>query len=253
MADQTIKVTITAGTTSPGPYEIYYDSLSNQVIGSGGVTQFTLAQLLAGYVVTVPTTATSIIVKNVNAACGNIQTWLFATPTNTPTATPTNTPTQTPTATPTNTPTQTPTQTPTNTNTGTLTVTPTNTPTNSNTVTNTPTSTPTNTSPTPTPTNTQATELYVYARYVNSQATLRYNINGSGDTEIGLVAGTSCSYVATITGLSNGDTVNFYTVGFTACSGNSSTCPATSGCTTSVNIVSGANYFYITVDGSIFC
>lgn len=147
MADQTIKVTIAAGTTAPGPYEIYYDSLSNQVTGSGGVIQFTLAQLLAGYVVVVPTTASSIIVKNANPACGNTQTWLFATPTNTPTVTPTNTPTQTPTNTPTSTPTDTPISTPTNTPTNTTEATPTNTPTSTptNTPTNTLTSTPTNT------------------------------------------------------------------------------------------------------------
>jgi hypothetical protein len=155
MADQTIKVTITAGTTAPGPYEIYYNSLSNQVTGSGGVTQFTLAQLLTGYVVVVPTTASSIIVKNVNPACGNTQTWLFATPTATPTVTPTVTPTATPTATPTNsstatnTPTSTPTPTPTATPTNTATSTPTNTPTN--TLTSTSTNTPTATSPDPVP------------------------------------------------------------------------------------------------------
>jgi hypothetical protein len=149
MADQTIKITISSGTTAPGPYEIYYDSLNNQVTGSGGVTQFTLTQLLAGYIVVVPTIASSIIVKNINPACGNTQTYLFATPTNTPTSTPTNTPTQTPTATPTNTPTDTLTSTPTATPTSTITgtSTPTNTPTN------TPTETPTNT-PTATPTNT---------------------------------------------------------------------------------------------------
>jgi len=165
MADQTIKVTITAGTTAPGPYEIYYNSLSNQVTGSGGVTQFTLAQLLTGYIVVVPTTASSIIVKNVNPACGNTQTWLFATPTATPTSTPTQTPTQTPTNTPTSTrtstPTATPTQTPTNTS---LTATPTQTPTNTptNTLTSTPTQTPTNT-PTNTPTSTSS--YYEYTLY----------------------------------------------------------------------------------------
>jgi len=168
MADQTIKVTITAGTTAPGPYEIYYNSLSNQVTGSGGVTQFTLAQLLAGYIVVVPTTASSIIVKNVNPACGNTQTWLFATPTATPTSTPTQTPTNTPTQTPTSTNTSTPTSTPTNTPTSTITPTPTSTPTNTptNTLTSTPTSTPTSTStPTPTNTPTSTSSYYEYTLY----------------------------------------------------------------------------------------
>ena len=168
MADQSIKVTITTGTTAPGPYEIYYDSLSNQVTGSGGVTQFTLAQLLAGYVVVVPTTASSIIVKNVNPACGNTQTWLFATPTATPTSTPTQTPTNTPTQTPTSTNTSTPTSTPTNTPTSTITPTPTSTPTNTptNTLTSTPTATPTNTStPTPTNTPTSTSSYYEYTLY----------------------------------------------------------------------------------------
>lgn len=165
MADQTIKVTITAGTTAPGPYEIYYNSLSNQVTGSGGATQFTLTQLLAGYVVSVPTSATSIIVKNANPACGNTQTWLFPTPTNTPT----NTPTRTPTNTPTNTPTATPTNS--NTATNTPTNTPNATPTNTNTATNTPTATPTNTT-TSTPTQTPTSTVSLNVCYITTFGTV---------------------------------------------------------------------------------
>jgi len=184
MADQSIKVTITAGTTAPGPYEIYYDSLSNQVTGSGGVTQFTLAQLLTGYVVIVPTTASSIIVKNVNPACGNTQTWLFATPTATPTQTPTQTPTNTPTSTSTSTPTQTPTSTltstPTQTPTNTQTATPTSTPTN------TPTSTPTRTLP-PTPTNTPPAVMFT----VTNPGMFPYPVSAGNGTASGTITNNS--------------------------------------------------------------
>lgn len=250
MADQTIKVTITAGTTAPGPYEIYYNSLSNQVTGSGGVIQFTLAQLLEGYIVNVPTSATSIIVKNVNPACGNTQTWLFATPTNTPTSTPTNTPTQTPTNTPTSTPSSTPPSTPTNTPTNTIPgATPSNTPTN--TPTNTATNTPTNT-PTDTP---SGGILYVYGNYINLGTELGYTLNDGDYLGIGTPTSTNCTYMAQINGLSDGDVLVFQTINLCGINGNTSDCPNNiAGCTYTYTFTgTGTNFIYLTVDGSNCC
>ena len=144
-------VTLSGSYTTPGPFNIYYDSVSTGSIVASSITR---TQLLAGYQVTVPDSTFYIFVENIAMGCGNTTRVDVSDPT--PTPTPTNTPTNTPTLT------RTPTSTPTPTNTPTLTNTPTNTPTRTSTptltptrtLTNTPTNTPTRTAtrtPTPTP------------------------------------------------------------------------------------------------------
>ena len=196
MALKSFYVKITIG-TNEGPYDIYYDIVSETthalLFGTDqAADNLTLEQLTTGegVVVTVPDTASQIIIYNENELirfnCDDntaIIQFPTPTPTNTPTTTPTNTPTPsvtstvtptptitvTPTLSPSDTPRPTPSNTPTNTPTSTPTNTPTNSPTNTPTPTNTQTPTPTNTptntptptvtptpnaSPTPTPTNT---------------------------------------------------------------------------------------------------
>jgi hypothetical protein len=70
---QIVQIILQAGTTSPGPYNVYYNAL----IPSNLVNTFTLAQLLAGPTVVVPDSATTVIVQNTNAACGNYQSSTF--------------------------------------------------------------------------------------------------------------------------------------------------------------------------------
>jgi hypothetical protein len=142
-------LTLDSGTT-PGPFNIYYDTIS---AGTLLVSNVTRTQLLAGYQVSVPDSTFYVYLKNLAQGCGNDYRVDVSdpTPTPTPTSTPTNTPTLTQTPTNTQTPTQTPTQTLTQTLTKTLTQTPTNTPTLTRTAT--PTNTPTLTATrTPTPT-----------------------------------------------------------------------------------------------------
>lgn len=194
--------------------------------------------------------------------------------TRTPTQTPTNTSSVTPTPTPSVTigltPTQTPqsTQTPTPTTTTTLTSTPTQTPTKTSTQTPTPTipspsptptttitpsnsSTP-NTTPTPTSTN-PGGQLFVYARYINTNQEFGYSLNGGSYTAIGEPSSSSCSYITTISGLNNGDTIVFTTLSSCSINGDSADCPnSAGGCSYTHNFV-GTTYVYILVDGSNCC
>jgi hypothetical protein len=100
--------------TAPGPYTIYYDTISVSNIvtltNSGNpATNISFSSLSLGVNVTIPDNTTSIILFN--EQCSIDET--FIVPTSTPTPTPTNTPTPTPTATNTPTPTPTSTSTPT--------------------------------------------------------------------------------------------------------------------------------------------
>ncbi len=142
----------------------------------------------------------------------------------TPTPTPTSTPTPTPTPSSTFGPTATPTPTPT-----------------------------TSATPTPTPT-VGDTLLYVYAKYKDASADLQYSINGDPDVSIGTISTTGCTFYTTITGLTNGDIVDFTSPTTAAIAGDSSNCPdAGFLCGYSVNIVTGTNYVYLTVDGDTIC
>jgi hypothetical protein len=153
------------------------------------------------------------------------------TPTQTVTMTPTLTATLTPTATMTSTPTPT-TGDPTPTPTPTITSTPTPTPT----ITSTPTMTPT-----PTSTPSGGKSLQIYANDVaGSRATLTlfYSVNGGGNINVPGATGTqlpaTCSFIYTITGLSELDDVVFGTSNACLMNGNgsSSSCPSSSGSAT---------------------
>jgi len=151
-----IFLTTLDATTSPGPFNIYYNTTSSDSLIAASPSSADKASLLLGVYVTVSDDVKSIFLENIAIGCGNIVEVNVLPPTPTPTSTPTPTPTPTstpipPTATPTPTPTATPTATPTPTPTATPvppTATPTPTPTATPTVTATPTPTPTST-PTP--------------------------------------------------------------------------------------------------------
>ena len=160
-----------ATSTSPGPFNIYYNTTSNNSLIAASPSSADKTSLLSGVYVTVPNDVQSIFLENTATGCGNLKEINVVPPTPTPTptatATPTPTPTSTPTPTPTSTPTPTPTSTPTPTPTPTATLvgpTPTATPTPTSTPTPTPTTTPT---PTPTPTATAA-PCFIYNLSVNS-------------------------------------------------------------------------------------
>jgi hypothetical protein len=158
-----------------------------------------------------------------------------ATPTPTPTITQTTTPSSTPQITPTNT--ETPSSTPT--------ITP------STTISQTPSATPTFT---PTPSETSpGGQLFVYGRYINSSQEFGYSVNGGSYLGIGEPISSSCVYLATISGLQNGDTVVFTTLATCSINGDTADCPnSTTGCSYTHNFF-GTTSVYITVDASNCC
>jgi hypothetical protein len=140
---------LTLSGTTPGPFDIYLDSVS---AGNLLLSNVDSGSLLGGYIITTPDSSSFVILKNKANGCDNTFTVSIVdpSPTPTPTTTPTTTPSITPTVTPsvTITPTITPSVTITPTITPSVTITPTKTPS----VTITPTKTPTRTiTPTPTP------------------------------------------------------------------------------------------------------
>jgi hypothetical protein len=147
---KTFLITLPAGTTTPGPFNIYQNSVGAPFLLYSNITT---SQLLSGYQISVPDNTFFIFLENLANGCRNtfrvdvsdptptptptltatatatptqtptLTSTLTLTPTNNPTATPTRTTTQIPTSTPTNTPTQTFTQTVTATSTSTPTAT----------------------------------------------------------------------------------------------------------------------------------
>lgn len=150
---KTFLLTLPSGTTTPGPFNIYQNSVGAPFLLYSNITT---AQLLSGYSAVVPDNTFYIFLENTANGCGNTFRVDVSdpTPTPTPTLTATNTPTQTPTVTLTSTLTLTPTQTSTPTQTLTQTLAPTATPTLTSTSTPSPTLTRTQT-PTLTSTNQQ--------------------------------------------------------------------------------------------------
>lgn len=140
---------LTLSGTTPGPFDIYLDSVS---AGNLLLSNIDSGSLLGGYMITTPDTSSYVVLKNKANGCDNTYTVSIIDPSPSPTATPsiTTTPSITPSITITPSVTITPsiTTTPTPTITPTITITPTSTPS----VTRTPTPTPTKTvTPTPTP------------------------------------------------------------------------------------------------------
>jgi hypothetical protein len=156
--------------------------------------------------------------------------------------------TQTMTPTNTNTPSITPSNTATPQNSATPTVTPTNTTTVTPTKTATPSITPSNT-----PSGSSG-NLYVYAKYQNAEQILQYQVNGGSVIQIGNIDSLTCQYFYTITGLTNGDSIDFTTLSTCVLAQSNSTCPNTGfSCTQNYVFPGGNQYIYITVDGSNCC
>ena len=94
-------------TTSPGPFNIYYNTISDSNLIAASPSNSNKTSLLLGVYVSVSDDIKSIFLENIATGCGNIVEFYTlppATPTATPTSTPTSTPTQTPSSTPTTTP-----------------------------------------------------------------------------------------------------------------------------------------------------
>lgn len=101
---------------------------------------------------------------------------------------------------------------------------------------------------------TVTTDLFVYAKYISTGASLAYSRNGGSKVNLGSVGSGTCVFFTTISGLSAGDSIEFTGVNGEALSGDSTGCPSgAGGCSYTVTIASGANYAYITINGSVIC
>jgi len=94
----------------------------------------------------------------------------------------------------------------------------------------------------------------VYAKFIDTEATLQYSINAGSPVVIDVIDSLSCGYWVQIV-CNAGDTITFDTTGTNAISGNDTgPCPSTAaGCAYYYIVNSGANSVYITVDGSLSC
>jgi hypothetical protein len=94
----------------------------------------------------------------------------------------------------------------------------------------------------------------VYAKFINTEATLQYSINAGSPVVIDVIDSLSCIYWVQIV-CNAGDTITFDTTATNAISGNSTgACPANAaGCDYTYVVNSGTNSVYITVNGAISC
>ena len=123
------------------------------------------------------------------------------------------------------------------------------------------TSSTTSTSSTTTTTSSTAapTELFVYAKYINSPSSgdLQFSINSGPNFNAGAIATSSCNYMFTISGISAGDSITFTDSNTQAIAGSTSVCPSGPGgfsCTYNYSVlVSGPQTAYISVDGANAC
>ena len=117
------------------------------------------------------------------------------------------------------------------------------------------TSTTTATPDTTTTTTTSGTVLYVYGKYINSNANLQYSINFGSNTNIGSLT-TGCDFITTIA-CTVGDEITFSGTGAESIASSTSVCPdgpGGFGCSVGYSVLSaGAQYVYITIDGSNSC
>ena len=123
------------------------------------------------------------------------------------------------------------------------------------------TSSTTSTSSTTTTTSSTAapTELFVYAKYINSPSAgnLQFSINSGPNFNAGAVPTSSCDYMFTISGITAGDSITFTDSNTQAIAGSTSVCPSGPGgfsCTYNYSVlVSGPQTAYISVDGANAC
>jgi hypothetical protein len=106
-----------------------------------------------------------------------------------------------------------------------------------------------------TTTTTSATALYVYAKYINSNGNLQYQINGGPIEQLGAL-NSGCAYVTTLA-VTVGDSITFSDANSSVIAYSTSVCPdgpGGFGCDAIYDVLSsGGQYIYITIDGSNIC
>ena len=118
-----------------------------------------------------------------------------------------------------------------------------------------PTTTTTTTAAPTTTTTTSGTQLNIYAKYINSNGNLQYQINGGPIEQLGALSST-CDYVTTIA-VTVGDDITFTDANSKTIASSTSVCPDGPGgfaCSAGYSVlISGAQSIYLTIDGSNIC
>jgi hypothetical protein len=250
-------ITLTDMGSAVGPFDLYSD-VDNY--GTPFESNIPTSAFTYGYYTTlVPNNTLTIKVQSQGECVNFILAVVQNLPTSTVTPTVTSTPTSTIPVTPSPTATigLTPTATTTLSATPTVTSTPTQTigltPTQTPTMTSTPTLSPTpNVTPTPS-TTTPGGTLYIYSRYVDQTDEFGYSINGGAYIAIGTPGTSVCTFVHTITGLVNGDTVEFTTLLGRLINGDNADCPNSATLCSYTHLFISTQSLYITVKGDVAC
>jgi hypothetical protein len=118
-----------------------------------------------------------------------------------------------------------------------------------------PTTTTTTTEPPTTTTTTSATQLLVYAKYIEANGNLQYQINGGPIEQLGNLDG-SCNYITTLA-VNVGDMISFTDVNTKVIASSTTVCPdgpGGFGCSTGYEVLtSGTQSVYVTINGNSFC
>ena len=106
-----------------------------------------------------------------------------------------------------------------------------------------------------TTTTTSATQLLVYAKYINSNGNLQYQINSGPIEQFGSLT-TDCSYITTLA-VNVGDELTFSDANTKVVASSTTVCPdgpGGFGCSVGYSVLtSGTQSVYITIDGSSTC
>ena len=119
-----------------------------------------------------------------------------------------------------------------------------------------PTTTTTTEAPTTTTTTTDGgTQLFIYAKYINSNGNLQYQINFGPIEQLGTLS-TTCDYITSIA-VTVGDEITFSDVNGKVIASSTTVCPdgpGGFGCSAGYSVlISGTQYVYLTIDGNTIC
>ncbi len=119
-----------------------------------------------------------------------------------------------------------------------------------------PTTTTTTEAPTTTTTTTDGgTQLFIYAKYINSNGNLQYQINSGPIEQLGALT-TTCDYITSIA-VTVGDEITFSDANTKVIASSTTVCPdgpGGFGCSAGYSVlISGTQYVYLTIDGNTTC
>ena len=106
-----------------------------------------------------------------------------------------------------------------------------------------------------TTTTTSGTQLNIYAKYIEANGNLQYQINSGPIEQLGTLDG-SCNYITTLA-VTVGDMISFTDANGKVIASSTTVCPdgpGGFGCSTGYEVlISGNQSVYVTINGNSFC